>query len=111
MNYFKRDFVCGKLSISRWQSHIMFPANGLHMVKEKDVLEKVNAASKALAPFSMVPDLITTDDLEKLTGIPASKFLLWSKRKRKPVPHVRFNSHTLRFSRAETLAWLREVGG
>lgn len=104
---FDRPFVCEKLALSRWQSYAMFPATRTGMIREADVLQFVNVGrSKNQPSFAHVPALVTADDLSELTGVPVRKLMLWTRRKRNPIPHVKFNSHVVRFHETEASEWL-----
>lgn len=109
MRFVNRPFVCAKLAISRWQSYNLFPATPTGMVREADVLRTVNGVARGFAePFAHMPELVSAQTVEAETGVPSRKLLLWTRRKRRPMPHVRINSHVIRFHRKEALAWLEE---
>lgn len=105
---FDRPFVCDRLALSRWQSYSMFPATKTGMLREADVLQHVNVARSAnVPPFTHIPALVTAETLEELSGVPVRKLKLWTRRKRNPIPHVRFNPHVVRFP-AQASEWLEE---
>ena len=108
MLLFNRPFICDKLALSRWQSYAIFPATKTGMIREADVLHYINAVrSTNIPPFALVPALVTAETLEEMTGVPIKKLKLWTRRKRNPIPHIRFNSHVLRFP-AQASVWLKE---
>lgn len=103
-----RPFICNKLALSNWQSYAMFPATRTGMIREADVVKFVNVKRSAnIPPFSFVPALLTAEALEDMTGVPVRKLKLWARRKRNPIPHIRFNSHVVRFP-AQASEWLEE---
>jgi hypothetical protein len=109
MLLFNRQAVCSKLGLSRWQSYTIFPTTNTGMIREAEVLHLLNSVrSKNIPPFSHVPVLITAEMLEEMTSVPVSKIKLWTRRKRNPIPHIRFNSHVIRFLAQASNEWLQE---
>lgn len=103
-----RPFVCDKLALSRWQSYMMFPATKSGYLRDADIIERVNSVrSRNLPQFTFIPGLVTAETLEEQSGVPVRKLKLWARRKRNPIPHIRFNSHVLRFP-AQASQWLEE---
>lgn len=109
MLLFNRPFICDKFALSRWQSYAIFPATKTGLIREADVLHYINAVrSTNIPPFEFVPALVTAEKLEEMTGISVSKIKLWTRRKRNPIPHIRFNSHVIRFLAQASNEWLQE---
>lgn len=110
MNLLTRDSVCAKLRLSKWQSYNFFGGNSLHLVREADVLNLLNGSRiKIESAFRYIPELLTAEELSSLTGIPVAKYKTWAKRSKNPVPHIRLNSHVVRFYRTVVDEWLERM--
>ncbi len=108
MNLLERPFVCSRLAISQWQSYNLFPVSKTGLIREADVVALVNERRRALPPFEHIPALVTAEEIESDTSVPKRKLALWSRRRRNPIPHVRINSHVVRFPVKEACEWLEE---
>lgn len=79
-------------------------------ISSDHVWERVNAARRHLPCLDYIPhDLQTVGELAEEfaeSEITAHEIVLWSKRLRNPLPHLRFNKQTRRFRRSDLEAWL-----
>lgn len=108
MFYVTRKFVCERLRISAWASYGMFRATDIGRLPSDRVIALLNRSRKANeGRLDFIPsDIVTADELETETGIPARKILAWTRRSVKIPPHFRFNKQTTRFRRSSFGAWL-----
>lgn len=110
MNLLSRESVCAKLRLSKWQSYGLFSGNRLHLVREADALAVANRSRVRIeSAFRYVPELLTADEMSGACGVPVAKLMTWTRRTKNPIPHVRFNSHTIRFYRTAADEWLERM--
>lgn len=108
MHFVTREFVCERLKVSAWASYKFVPANDIHRIQSDRVIAVLNGSRKAHEPeLDYIPsDIITPEEAERETGIPAKTLLTWTRRSVKVPPHYRLNKQTTRFRRSSLSAWL-----
>lgn len=108
MHYVTRDFVCERLKVSQWASYGFVAATAIHRIPSDRVIRLLNRSRKAReAELDHIPaDIITPEEAEAETGIPARTLLVWTRRKVKVPPHFRLNKQTTRFRRSSLAEWL-----
>ena len=113
MNYLTRDLVNLRLALKHRQSYRLIPMrytcrNGL--ISSDLLLEMLNRSRVNQPVLEHIPsDLVSLDTLAQRlapTGITRPQLFRWANRKRDPLPHIRFNGHTRRFSLSLCDAWL-----
>lgn len=103
-----RQFVNERLAIGKWQSYGLVKASYLAYVSTDDVIALLNRARRGREDeLDFIPsDIITPEQAEVETGIPARRLLLWTRRRKKVPPHFHLNNKTIRFRRSSLSAWL-----
>lgn len=114
MNYLTRKLVADRLRFSRSQSYRLISCkSSLGLIKSDALLERLNRLRVNCPVLTCLPsDILTLDQLaERIAplGIPRSRLARLARRKRNPLPHLRFNGHTLRFPFAAVNGWLEAL--
>ena len=113
--YLTRQNVCDMLRVSRWQSYHVVGSSYGPRISSDDVLAVLNRARRGgLAPLSypgLPHDLLTPEELSAElaeSDISVRELLNWTRRKKPGAipPHYRITRRTIRFPRAEFMAWL-----
>ena len=111
MHFVDREFVCERLKISPWSSYRILRPTNIHYISTDEVIACLNKSAKREDRLDYIPsDLVTAEDMEKETGIPARKLMLWTRRRRKVIPHFRITKAITRFRKSTTLQWLKDNG-
>ena len=110
----ERKFVCERLGIGIWPCRELFKASYLSYVDSADVIALLNESRRGREPeLDFIPsDIITPEQAEKETGIPAKRLLRWARtRKLRVPPHFHLSNKTIRFRRSSLNEWLdRRMG-
>lgn len=108
MHYVTRQFVCERLKLSLWTSYRFVPANDVHRIRTDRVIDILNSSRRANEKaLDFIPsDILTPEQAEEETGIPAKTLLTWTRRAVKVPPHYRLNKQTTRFRRSSLAEWL-----
>lgn len=108
MFYVTRDFVCERLKVTQRTSYNLVPATNLPHIPSDRVIALLNRSRRAgEEKLDYIPsDIITAEEAETETGIPARRLIVWTRRSIKVPPHFRINKQTTRFRRSSLAAWL-----
>lgn len=109
--------MCECLRIKRTQSYYLLrsaaKADNAYVTAE-DVLAIVNYGRRNLPAFTAIPsagELHTAEEISSGMGIRPHDLVLWTHRKRDPLPHIHLSNKTLRFLSAPVEEWLRRKFG
>lgn len=112
-NYLKRSCVCNRLRLSRWQSYQVVGSSYGPRISSDDVLAVLNRARRGMPnALEWIPhDLLTPEELSaelSESDISVRDLLNWTRRTKPGAipPHFRITRRTIRFPRAEFMAWL-----
>lgn len=109
--YLKRSFVCDRLRLARVQSYeIVGSAYGAR-ISSDEVIAVLNRARRGMPDaVTWIPhDLLTPEELSAElaeSDISVRDLLRWTRRTKAVPPHFRFTKRTIRFPRAQFMAWL-----
>lgn len=108
MFHVTRTFVCERLKVTQRTSYNLVPATSLSYIPSDKVIALLNRSRKAGEhKLDYIPsDIITAEEAETETGIPARRLIVWTRRSVKVPPHFRINKQTTRFRRSSLAAWL-----
>lgn len=109
MHFIGRSIVCERLGIRPSASYVLLPGSGIQaMVRSDAVVSLLNSSRRGReAEVDFIPsDIVTADQLEREYGVPASRFISYAKRKRRPIPHFRITRRVVRFRRSSVEKWM-----
>lgn len=113
-HYLTRKKMNERLHIEQRTSFRIIPrdevANKAGFINSDKLLTLINRVRVNCPVLTSIPvDFATLDELAEAlreTGITRRNLFRWTRRKRNPLPHFRFNSHTIRYSCALCEAWI-----
>ena len=112
-SYLKRSVVCDRLRLSRWQSYQIVGSSYGSRISSDDVLAVLNRARRGMPnALEWIPhDLLTPEELSAElaeSDISVRELLNWTRRTKPGAipPHFHITRRTIRFPRAEFMAWL-----
>ena len=108
MFYLTRETVCERLKVSLWASYRLVPATDIARIPSDRVIDVINKARRSRQEeLDFIPsDIVTPEEAEAVTGIPARSLLTWTRRAVKSPPHYRLNKQTTRFRLSSLEEWL-----
>lgn len=113
--YLTRQNVCDMLRVSRWQSYQVVGSSYGPRINSGDVLAVLNRARRGGLDQLVYPglphDLLKPEELSAElaeSDISVRELLNWTRRKKPGAipPHFRITRRTIRFPRAQFMAWL-----
>ena len=110
-HYISRPILCERLRLGLLQSYRIAPPNYGALLDYGKIVRLLNECRVGMeVQHEMPSDILTADELaSELTdsGITAHRLRVFSRRKRNPLPHFRFNKNTLRYTRTHFHNWLK----
>lgn len=115
--FVERRIICDALRMSEWSSRqprFNLRPRRMGLCDTADAVALLNRCARAGMPqvdSVSSGDVLTAEEIESRTGIPARRILMATKwRKRKPVPHWRITTKIVRFNLEQTRRWMDKEG-